>query len=130
MLSDKIEGEKNCIKIISEAARALAVDGFILIVSHLNANGDEGLAWANDVLSVGLKDGDGASDYHVEVHSNDCHGDDGISENGEVNLDIQEESAASDNKEYGPAVYIIKKVKQQGGARDGSSRVDMKFVGY
>jgi len=140
MLSDKVEGKRNCIKIVSEAARILAVDGYILIVSHLNANGPEGLSWIDEVLATGLKDGDSASDWRIEVHGNDADDDadeDDVAPDGQVNVNIQENAENEDDglnspsTQYGPAVYIIRKIKgSKDQGQDDSSRVDMKFFGY
>lgn len=109
MLSDKEKGKENCIKIISESARLLKFDGYMMIVSHLNANGEVGMEWLNDVLGAGLKAGDNKADYRVEVHGHD----DGDEDN------------------LGPAVYIIKKVKMLRDKDDDvESLIDVKFLNY
>jgi hypothetical protein len=112
------------------------VDGYILIVSHLNANGPEGLSWIDEVLATGLKDGDSASDWRIEVHGNDADEDD-VAPDGQVNVNIQEnaenegDGSNSPSTQYGPAVYIIRKIKgSKDQGQDDSSRVDMKFFGY
>jgi len=140
MLSDKAQGKKNCIKIVSEAARTLAIDGYIVIVSHLNANGPKGLLWVDEVLVNGLKDGDGVSNWRIEVHGNDVDdNDDEESPDGKVNVKEMEENEDEDDealsKDYGPAVYIIRKMEvseeeREKRSEDDSSRVDMKFFGY
>ena len=131
MLSDKVHGTKNCVKIISEAARTLAINGYILIVSHLNANGPEGLSWVNEVLTTGLKDGDGECSWRIEVHGNDAE-EDGDEGEGVKVKEITEDEEES--KQYGPAVYIIRKgdMKDNGekSSEDDSQRVDVKFFGY
>lgn len=131
MLSDKVQGAKNCVKIISEAARTLAIDGYILIVSHLNANGPEGLSWVNEVLITGLKNGDGECSWRIEVHGNDAEEDGDEGEGVKVKETTEDEEEC---KQYGPAVYIIRKVdmKDNGekSAEDDSQRVDVKFFGY
>ena len=128
MLSDKVEGKNNCVKIISEAARTLAIEGYLLIVSHLNANGPEGLSWVDEVLAAGLKDGDSESSFRIEVHGNDADDDDEV----EDGLKVKEiEQNEEDSKHYGPAVYIIqKKDNSQTKSAEECPRVDMKFFGY
>jgi SAM-dependent methyltransferase len=109
MLSDKEKGKENCIKIIAESARLLKLDGYIMIVSHLNANGATGMEWLNEVLGTGLKAGDKKANYRVEVHGND--------DDDEDNL--------------GPAVYIIKKVKMTTDEDSNyESTIDVKFLNY
>jgi hypothetical protein len=127
MLSDKVEGKNNCVKIISEAARTLAIEGYLLIVSHLNANGPEGLSWVDEVLAAGLKDGDSESSFRIEVHGNDAGDDD-----EQDGLKVKEtEENEEDSKHYGPAVYIIqKKDNSQTKSAEECPRVDMKFFGY
>ena len=136
MLSDKAEGKKNCIKIISEAARVLAVDGYILIVSHLNANGPEGMSWVNEVVVKGLKDGDSTGcDWRIEVHGNDADNED--EDDVEVEVEgggiLKEQDVTEAH--YGPAVYIIRKMPGSSSASNANkeeelSRVDLKFFGY
>ena len=131
MLSDKAQGTKNCVKIISEAARTLAIDGYILIVSHLNANGPEGLSWVNEVLITGLKDGDGECSWRIEVHGNDAQERDDEGEGMKVKETTEDEE---ESKNYGPAVYIIRKVDMKGNgeksSEDDFQRADVKFFGY
>ena len=109
MLSDKEKGKENCIKIVSESARLLKLDGYMMIVSHLNANNEVGMEWLNDVLGNGLKTGDTNANYRVEVHGNEGDGEDNL----------------------GPAVYIIKKVKMMRDEdEDVESTIDVKFLTY
>lgn len=109
MLSDKEKGKENCIKIVSESARLLKLDGYMMIVSHLNANNEVGMEWLNDVLGNGLKTGDRKANYRVEVHGNEGDGEDNL----------------------GPAVYIIKKVKMMRDEdEDVESTIDVKFLTY
>ena len=71
MLSDKEHGTTNCVKILSECARILAIHGYILLVSHLNANTESGVAWLSDVVFEGLRQGDAKSAWLVECHGNE-----------------------------------------------------------
>ncbi|GFH50038.1 hypothetical protein CTEN210_06514 [Chaetoceros tenuissimus] len=122
MLADKVEGRGNCVKIVSEAARTLAMDGYILIVSHLNANNAEGYDWANDILSTGLKSGDSDCNWQIEVHGND------VEEENDNEDDENETEDDDESKNYGPAVYICKKVAKRN--KDNECKVGMKFLGY
>jgi len=121
MLSDKDEGNNNCIKIVSEASRLLKTGGYFLIVSHLNACNEAGLSWVNEILVNGLRKGDNESNWRIEVHSND-----------QEMSDEEEE----DRDDHGPAVYIIRKVtashslNEKNGLDSILSRVDVKFFGY
>ncbi len=132
MLSDEVEGSRNCVKIVSEAARILRVDGYLLIVSHLNANCPEGLSWVNEVLVKGLKDGDCDSKWTIEVHSNDAEKED--SAPNVIVVAGSEENAENDSKsaKLGPAVYIIRKMGScnDDQRKNTSSEVDLKFFGY
>lgn len=123
MLADKVEGHGNCVKIVSEAARTLVMDGYILIVSHLNANNAEGYEWANDILTTGLKSGDDDCNWQIEVHGND------VEEENDIDDDDENETEdEDDSKNYGPAVYICKKVAKKN--KDNECKVGMKFLGY
>lgn len=122
MLADKVQGRGNCVKIVSEAARTLVMDGYILIVSHLNANNAEGYEWANDILTTGLKSGDSDCNWQIEVHGNDVEEENG-NEDDENDTEDDDES-----KNYGPAVYICKKVAKKN--KDNECKVGMKFLGY
>lgn len=123
MLADKVEGRGNCVKIVSEAARTLVMDGYILIVSHLNANNAEGYEWANDILTTGLKSGDNDCNWQIEVHGNDVE-----EENDNEDDDDNETEDDDESKNYGPAVYICKKVAKKN--KDNECKVGMKFLGY
>lgn len=114
MLSHPTEGITNSISIIKEMARVCELGGAILIVSHLNARGEKGMGWVNDVLLVGLKEEwterrkqqqqQQTTSNDVEVlWSIEVHG-------GEVG-DSEDENEADEEQEpdYGPAVYILKK---------------------
>lgn len=110
VLSDMNKGRQNCEQIISESARMLKLGGYLMIVSHLNANGEDGMNWLSSILIPGLQLGDKTSSYNVEVHGNDFPDDD-------------------DN--FGPAVYIIKKKsKDQNKLSDDEQTVDVKFLEY
>eukprot|EP00557_Chaetoceros_sp_GSL56_P012918 CAMPEP_0176483606 /NCGR_PEP_ID=MMETSP0200_2-20121128/4009_1 /TAXON_ID=947934 /ORGANISM="Chaetoceros sp., Strain GSL56" /LENGTH=473 /DNA_ID=CAMNT_0017880021 /DNA_START=40 /DNA_END=1458 /DNA_ORIENTATION=+ len=109
VLSDKFQGKSNCIKILSEAARILSPDnGYIIIVSHLNANEPDGMAWLHEVLVPGLSASSSGSNgttttswkWKIEVHGNDC---------ADNNDHHSGASSSSTGGKYGPAVYIIQK---------------------
>lgn len=131
MLSDKIEGKKNCIAIVREAARVCS--SMIIIISHLNANTSKGLNWVQDVLVEGLQTAEDSnySDWVIEVHGNDAilnEDEELIEEEDDDEIEIEEEEPADDigndenqaevddneddcdnELDYGPAVYIIRK---------------------
>jgi len=138
MISDEEDGQTSCIKIVAEAARLLSVNGYILIVSHLNANNNDGLHWVENVVAEGLRCGDGKSDWRIEVHSKEEEDDDDDDDdnndkpsNEERGKGVEETSEES----FGPAVYIIRKITASAPAirnteGDHMSKVDIKFFGY
>ena len=104
----------------------------MLIVSHLNACNSEGLSWVDEVLITGLRNGDGISDWRIEVHHSD-------SDNGENEISHDGEDSEKDD---GPAVYIIQKVSVpclacnnieiigEIGKGRTTSKASIKFFGY
>jgi hypothetical protein len=114
-----------CTMTIADAAMI----GYLLIVSHLNARNAEGLSWADDILAVGLRDGDKISNWRIEVHSSDPDDE----QDDDANND---DDNSDEGKEYGPAVYIVQKISVTDDiakARENdedSSKVDLKFFGY
>jgi ubiquinone/menaquinone biosynthesis C-methylase UbiE len=94
MLSDAESGKENCLKILSECSRVLVYDGFMVIVSHQNAETPTGKRWLEDVLFRGLQKVPG-SNWIVEIH---VGGYDDAKPPGMV----------------GPAVYVIQKTKANG----------------
>lgn len=112
MLSDK-EGPTHCRSILSECARVLCRNGYILLVSHLNAHTDEGMEWLQDIVIPGLlqaaaeDEGGEGVDWNIEVH-------------GSAGEDNDEEGADDDDNgttetddvggSPGPAVYILHKL--------------------
>ena len=105
-------------------------------MSHLNASDAAGLSWVDQVLITGLRNGDTLSDWRIEVHSNadDCEDVDG----GDRDSGDDEAKAPGDEeKENGPAVYIIQKVaepddiaEKREADENNTSKVDIKFFGY
>jgi len=103
MLSDSDgHGEENCQKIVSECARVVTVGGYIVIISHLNAQVESGLEWLNNVILPGLR-ATGNFEWVIEVHGSEVEIPSDIEDDLEKGQDIQIESP-------GPAVYFIKKV--------------------
>jgi hypothetical protein len=102
MLSDKKDGEKNCIQTLSEYARVLVEGGAIMIVSHLNAHTPSGISWLEDVVFTGLRSGSGKDTaWTIEVHGN-----------GDTPEEDEDEVSAVLEQSVGPAVYIIHKKRQ------------------
>lgn len=141
VLSDKLQGKSNCIKILSEAARILSPDeGYILIVSHLNANEPQGMDWLHEVLVPGLSAGCSTCKWKIEVHSNDdvSSEKDDEDENDEETKTREKTSKLQEASKFGPAVYIIQKrnsLEPQNGnvSHDKDSfhsLVDVQFFGY
>lgn len=128
MLSDKESGAKNCVAIVTECARVLAVGGkkfdddqqidfakltrggisfflgktgYIVIISHLNAHTPNGVEWLDAVVVPGLRAGGGKATWEVEVHGSDGHLD---------NVpDTDSSSSSPPSGSPGPCVYIILK---------------------
>jgi SAM-dependent methyltransferase len=111
MLSDKLNGIKYCQDITAEMARVLTIGGYIFIVSHLNANFQNGLDWLHEVIFSGLKAAGKGVSWEIEVHGNDVP----ISSDGK-----------DDNP--GPCVYIIE--KQQSQSNDDEIPITLKFLTY
>jgi hypothetical protein len=93
MLSDKKDGENNCIQTLSECARVLAEGGAIMIVSHLNAHTPSGISWLEDVVFTSLRSGSGKDTaWTIEVHGN-----------GDTPEEEEEEVSAVLEQSVGPA---------------------------
>mmetsp|Transcript_12688 Transcript_12688/g.16960 ORF Transcript_12688/g.16960 Transcript_12688/m.16960 type:complete len:553 (+) Transcript_12688:111-1769(+) len=91
MLSDVKMGVPNCVNIVSEMARVLIEDGYLVIVSHLNANTTQGLSWLDEVVVPGLRAGGGDATWEIEIHGsdgNDGSDDDEDDDEGEGDNDI------------------------------------------
>ncbi|OEU20709.1 hypothetical protein FRACYDRAFT_234341 [Fragilariopsis cylindrus CCMP1102] len=121
MLSDEDgNGPKNCRMIVSECARVLAIGGYIIIISHLNARVDSGIQWLNDVVVPGLREGGKNCDFQVEVHGNEVS----------TPSDDEEESPESP----GPCVYMIEKIplskEEKKTIQSEPSTIPLKFVTY
>ena len=121
MLSDEDgNGPKNCRMIVSECARVLAIGGYIIIISHLNARVDSGIQWLNDVIVPGLREGGKNCDFQVEVHGNEVS----------TPSDDEEESPESP----GPCVYMIEKIplskEKKETIQSEPSTIPLKFVTY
>ena len=119
----------------------------MLIVSHVNACNAEGLAWVDEILITGLRKGDSISDWRIEVHHSSGDDDidididhDNYNDNGndaDTSDAVEEDGNEKNAKEYGPAVYIIrkkavsnkKKVKMREDGQ-GTSKATIKFFGY
>lgn len=125
MLSDSDgQGQTNCRKIVSECARVLTIGGYIIIISHLNAQVESGLAWLNDVIVPGLR-ASGKFEWLIEVHGSE--------------IEIESDDDDDEDKEVespGPAVYFITKigVLAQAEASEDSEQepptIPLKFFSY
>lgn len=107
MLSDNTNGVSSCIQVVAECARILSINGYFLLVSHLNAQTDQGITWLSNVLFEGLRRGDSDVAWSVEVHGNEATSDDST----------------------GPCVYIIHKKAQDDVANEETS-IPVKFFSY
>lgn len=118
MLSDKVEGVKNCVQIMRECARVLAKEGFMVLVSHLNAHTERGQGWLQDVVFEGLQSGDPEAAYSIEVHGN---------------AEIHEDSRTALAGTCGPAVYIIRKKEKETSCTNeqkADATIPVKFYSY
>eukprot|EP00977_Amphora_coffeiformis_P016453 scaffold5108_cov172-Amphora_coffeaeformis.AAC.2 len=115
MLSDKEEGTQNCVQIIRECARVLSVDGYIVLVSHLNAHTEPGLQWLSDVVFEGLRGGDPSASWYIEVHGN---------------AEIQVDSSLPPSGSPGPAVYVIRKKRRAPNEPVDDAAIPIKFFSY
>ena len=122
MLSDEDgNGPKNCRMIVKNCARVLAIGGYIIIISHLNARVDSGIQWLNDVIVPGLREGGKNCDWQVEVHGN------------EVSIPSDDEEDSSESP--GPCVYMIEKIplskdKKIETIQSEPPTIPLKFVTY
>jgi len=103
LLSDKDMGIKNCVDVVSEMGRVLRVGGYIMIISHMNANIQSGLEWCDEVVVAGLRASGADAFWEIEIHGNDGNNndcDDDYHESDEDAVDITvedgEEAANSD----------------------------------
>jgi len=105
MLSDKKDGISNCQAIMAECSRVLSIDGYIFLVSHLNAHTSDGIDWLHQVVMPGLRRNNNNNNnitWEIEVHGND------IDEEGGG-----DDENPSGNNSPGPCVYIIQKKKSE-----------------
>ena len=114
MLSDTEEGGQNCVKIIRELARVLTMEGYMVLVSHLNANTERGLQWLSDVVFEGLREGESSASWSIEVHGN---------------AEIRDDSSAPAGSP-GPAVYVIRKMEKDPSAPSEDAAIPVKFFSY
>lgn len=64
-----------------------------MVISHINAQTENGIDWLNSIVVPGLRQGSGWNKWSIEVHGNEA---------GETELD-------DDSAGPGPAVYIMHK---------------------
>jgi SAM-dependent methyltransferase len=107
MLSDAENGKENCLKILSECSRVMVYDGFMVVVSHQNAETESGKRWLEEVLLSGLQRAPGSS-WIVEIHVG--------------GYDDQTPRVM-----VGPAVYVIQKTKANA---DDEGCVDVRSYSY
>ena len=93
-----------------------------MIVSHFNACNSKGMSWVDEVLVAGLRKGDKICDWKIEVHSSDDDDDELSSQDGD--------STELNEKDVGPAVYIVRKVALTDDSNNDTSKVSLKFFGY
>lgn len=103
LLSDKDMGIKNCVDVVSEMARVLRVGGYIMIVSHMNANIQSGFEWCDEVVVAGLRASGADACWEIEIHgndgnNNDCDDDDHDSDEDAEEI-TDEDGAESANNE-------------------------------
>jgi hypothetical protein len=119
MLSDEKDGISNCIQIIRESARVLAMDGYIFLVSHVNAHTEGGSDWLQEVVVEGLQNGDSDAAWIIEVHGN---------------AEIRDDLPGVPSGSPGPAVYIIRKKERKDGEdsmdRSDNATIPVKFYSY
>lgn len=92
MLSDKVNGIKNCVRIVAESGRVLNTNGIMIIVSHLNANTSDGLKWLDEVVVPGLRQSDSYADWVIESHG----ADDEMDDEGELMEEEEEDGNVDD----------------------------------
>jgi len=68
VLSDKIIGISNCVRIVSEIVRVLTKIGIILFVSHMNAKTANGLSWLQEAIIPGLLKCNKDLNWSIEAH--------------------------------------------------------------
>lgn len=129
MLSDSDgHGQKNCRKIVSECSRVLTIGGYLIIISHLNAQVESGLEWLNNVIVPGLR-ATGNFEWLIEVHGSDV----------DIPSDDDDDAEEENEKQIespGPAVYFIQKVghlakdKTSDGSEQSLPTIPLKFFFY
>ncbi len=70
--------------------------GSIMIISHINAQTENGIDWLNNIVVPGLRNGAGLQKWSVEVHGGDIP-------------ESQDDDDEDKSIVLGPAVYIIHK---------------------
>ena len=149
MISDAEVGVSNCIGIVSDCARALAIGGKKLricplcfvstlsnskptsnvgcffLVSHINAHTSKGEEWLNEVVLAGLRKGGGDASWNIEVHGNAQGEDDGDG-------DDDDDDASEHPEAAGPAVYLIFKgpPPSKTGVSSDPPAIPLKFFCY
>ncbi|CAB9508122.1 expressed unknown protein [Seminavis robusta] len=124
MISDPDVGVSNCIQIVSDCARTLAIGGCFFLVSHINAQTEKGEEWLNDVVVTGLRKGGGDdASWSIEVHGNAAPV-------------LDEEKDDNNEDSAGPAVYLIfkssstiTKDKEKEGS-DETPTIPLQFFSY
>ena len=94
----------------------------MVIVSHLNANAENGMQWLDDVVIPGLREGGGGDcGWDIEVHGSD----------EEEPTDDENEETTSEGP--GPAVYIIHKKQTRSEEKldkDNPLSITLRFLSY
>ena len=100
LLSDKEIGTKNCVSVVSEMARVVAIGGFIVIVSHMNAHVQSGIEWCDEVVAAGLRASGASASWEIEVHGSDGSNND----DDDIAYDEEEEEGEVAEVEEGEGV--------------------------
>ena len=99
---------------ISSSGTHPQLAGYIILVSHLNAQTESGIDWLNTVVIAGLRAGGGKhSRWEIEVHSSDVNGSSECNEDETNHVDDGQES------ESGEVVHGEEDHDSSGGESDG-----------
>jgi hypothetical protein len=93
--------------------------GIIMVISHVNAQTEDGMQWLNSIIVPGLRVGSVSSKWRIEVHGGEISdSSDGENEEGDDAL----------SEHPGPAVYIIQKSENVEGLSSSTDVTDLPSV--
>ena len=129
LLSDRDLGVKNCVDVMSEMARVLSTGGYIMIVSHMNANIQSGLEWCEEIVVAGLRASGAKARWEIEIHGNDGSSNDDIDDDDAFDEETEKSNGEAADKgppsgSPGPACYIIHKMSSQQKTANACARKD------